>query len=51
MWNVFNMGVGFVLMVRPFFADHITEMLEKAGETVYRIGRIARGTSGEVVFD
>ena len=51
MWNVFNMGLGFVLMVRPFFAYHITEMLEKAGETVYRIGSIARGTSGEVVFD
>jgi phosphoribosylformylglycinamidine cyclo-ligase len=51
MWNVFNMGVGFVLMVSPFYAEHITEMLEKAGETVYRIGRIEKGTSGEVVFD
>jgi phosphoribosylformylglycinamidine cyclo-ligase len=50
MWNVFNMGIGYVLMVRPFFADHITGMLEKSGETVYRIGEIARG-GGEVVFD
>jgi phosphoribosylformylglycinamidine cyclo-ligase len=51
MWNVFNMGIGFVLMVRPFFADHITEMLQKAGETVHRIGRIEKGASGEVVFE
>jgi phosphoribosylformylglycinamidine cyclo-ligase len=51
MWNVFNMGIGFVLMVRPFFADHITEMLRKSGETVYRIGLIEKGASGEVVFD
>ncbi len=49
MWNVFNMGIGFVLMVSPYYADHITGMLEKSGETVYRIGHIARGT-GEVVL-
>ncbi|MBE3096585.1 MAG: phosphoribosylformylglycinamidine cyclo-ligase [Planctomycetes bacterium] len=50
MWNVFNMGIGFVLMVSPYYADHIAAMLRKAGETVYPIGHIARG-SGEVVFD
>jgi phosphoribosylformylglycinamidine cyclo-ligase len=50
MWRVFNMGIGFVMMVSPFYAGHITEMLEKAGETVYRIGTIERGQSGEVVF-
>jgi phosphoribosylformylglycinamidine cyclo-ligase len=50
MWRVFNMGIGFVLIVSPYYADHIAGMLRKAGETVYRIGHIARG-SGEVVFD
>jgi phosphoribosylformylglycinamidine cyclo-ligase len=50
MWNVFNMGIGFVFMVSPYYADHIAEMLRKAGETVYRIGHIARG-SGEVVME
>jgi phosphoribosylformylglycinamidine cyclo-ligase len=49
MWSVFNMGIGFVLIVSPYYADHVAEMLEKAGETVYRLGRMARGT-GEVVF-
>ena len=50
MWNVFNMGIGFVLMVSPYFADHITEMLGREGETVYRIGRIIKGESEEVEF-
>ncbi len=49
MWNVFNMGIGFVLMVSPYYADHIARMLEDAGETVYRIGHIAKGTN-EVVL-
>ena len=49
MWSVFNMGIGFVLIVSPYYADHVAEMLEKAGETVYRLGHMARG-AGEVVF-
>jgi phosphoribosylformylglycinamidine cyclo-ligase len=49
MWRVFNMGIGYVLIVSPFYADHITEILERGGETVYRLGSIARGDS-EVVF-
>ncbi|HUS45675.1 MAG TPA: phosphoribosylformylglycinamidine cyclo-ligase [Phycisphaerae bacterium] len=49
MWRVFNMGIGFVLIVSPYYADHIAAMLEKGGETVHRIGRIARGTGGVVL--
>ena len=49
MWSVFNMGIGFVLIVSPYYADHVAEILEKAGETVYRLGHMARG-AGEVVF-
>jgi phosphoribosylformylglycinamidine cyclo-ligase len=49
MWNVFNMGIGFVLMVSPYYADHVARMLEDAGETVYRIGHIARGTNEVVI--
>jgi len=50
MWRVFNMGIGFVCIVSPYYADHIAGMLRKAGETVYHIGHIARG-SVDVVFD
>jgi phosphoribosylformylglycinamidine cyclo-ligase len=49
MWSVFNMGIGFVMIVSPYFAAHITEMLQRSGETVYTIGKIVRG-DGEVVL-
>ncbi len=50
MWRVFNMGIGYCVIVRKSFADSITERLTKLGETVYRIGTIAKG-KGEVRFD
>ena len=47
MFRVFNMGVGFTLIVRPTFADAIARKLERSGEQVFRLGRIVKG-SGEV---
>jgi phosphoribosylformylglycinamidine cyclo-ligase len=49
MYRVFNMGVGFVLIVAEDFADSITEKLTRYGEKVYNIGRITTGT-GKVVL-
>ncbi len=49
MYRVFNMGIGFVLVVRPAFAGSITARLEKQGETVYRIGGVRRG-SGKLIW-
>ena len=49
MFRVFNMGIGFVLIVAEDFADSITKKLSDSGEHVYRIGRIAPG-SGKVVL-
>ncbi len=43
MYRVFNMGIGFVLAVRPRSARVVARMLERAGEQVYTIGRIRRG--------
>lgn len=48
MYNVFNMGIGFVLIVRPAFADSAAGHLRRAGETVYRIGSIRSG-SGKLI--
>ena len=42
--RVFNMGVGYVLIVRPTFADAVKRKLEKFGETVYELGEIKKGT-------
>lgn len=44
MERVFNMGVGYVLIVRPTFADAVVRKLTKAGERVYELGEVRRGT-------
>lgn len=47
MFRVFNMGIGYVLLVRPAFADSVVEKLAKYGEEPVVIGEITKGT-GEV---
>ncbi len=49
MYRVFNMGIGFIMIVAEDFADSITGKLEKYGEKVYKIGRITTGT-GKVIL-
>ncbi|MFO8015066.1 MAG: phosphoribosylformylglycinamidine cyclo-ligase [Phycisphaerae bacterium] len=49
MRRVFNMGIGFVMVVSAYFADHIARQLEREGETVYRLGTITRG-KGDVAL-
>lgn len=49
MFRVFNMGIGFVLVVAEDFAHSISEKLSKVGETVYAIGHIGTGT-GQVIL-
>lgn len=44
MFRVFNMGIGFVIVVDKIYADAISNKLTKEGEKVYKIGKIARGT-------
>jgi len=51
MWRVFNMGIGMVLLVSPYYAAATAERLERAGETVYEIGRVVgRGGESRVIF-
>lgn len=47
MYRIFNMGVGYCVIVRKSFADSIAERLTRLGERVHRIGEIVKG-SGEV---
>jgi phosphoribosylformylglycinamidine cyclo-ligase len=49
MYRVFNMGIGFVLIVAEDFANSIAKKLNQSGEKVYKIGRITSGT-GKVVL-
>ncbi len=49
MFRVFNMGIGYVLVVAADFADSIAAKLKRWGQNVYQIGKITRG-AGEVVL-
>ena len=43
MYRVFNMGVGYVLAVRPKSAAVVAHILQRAGEQAYVIGQVKRG--------
>ncbi|MGL1834585.1 phosphoribosylformylglycinamidine cyclo-ligase [Rhodocyclaceae bacterium SMB388] len=47
MYRVFNCGIGMVVVVAEADADTAVERLGAAGETVFRIGRIANRMEGE----
>jgi phosphoribosylformylglycinamidine cyclo-ligase len=47
MLRVFNCGIGMVLVVAQSDADRATQLLEKHGERVWRIGRIDTRAPGE----
>jgi len=49
MFRVFNMGIGYVLVVAEDFADSIAKKLARYGENVYKIGRVTTG-EGKVVL-
>ena len=44
MRRVFNMGIGFVLIVRPSFASAVESRLARLGERVHQLGGIRKGT-------
>jgi len=50
MLKVFNMGIGYTLIVRPHFADAVMDKLERQGEQVCKLGKITAGT-GRVVMN
>ncbi|MDO8303005.1 MAG: AIR synthase-related protein, partial [Sedimentisphaerales bacterium] len=49
MYRVFNMGIGFVMVVAKDFADAIMQKLTKYGETVYKIGTITAGKNRVII--
>jgi phosphoribosylformylglycinamidine cyclo-ligase len=46
MYRVFNMGVGFVLIVSRYYADSIARQLTDEGVPTYRIGEVREGEVG-----
>jgi phosphoribosylformylglycinamidine cyclo-ligase len=49
MFKVFNMGVGFVFIVRPYYVEGVTRILRRTGEEPFVLGEIQRG-DGNVRF-
>jgi phosphoribosylformylglycinamidine cyclo-ligase len=47
MFRVFNCGIGMVIVVSGSEAERAAQLLQGAGETVYRIGRIRQRHAGE----
>jgi phosphoribosylformylglycinamidine cyclo-ligase len=43
MYRVFNMGVGYVMVVDPYFEDAVVRRIEEQGDTATVIGRIVKG--------
>ncbi len=50
MFNVFNMGIGFVIVVRPFYTRSILTHLRSAGEKAVFLGKVKKAT-GEAVIE
>jgi phosphoribosylformylglycinamidine cyclo-ligase len=46
MARTFNCGIGMAIVVNPVDVDYVTTKLERAGETVHRIGLIVKGDKG-----
>jgi phosphoribosylformylglycinamidine cyclo-ligase len=46
MYNTFNMGLGLVLLIPPYYADATKRRLEAQGEKVYVIGEVREGKRG-----
>ncbi|MCS7197539.1 MAG: phosphoribosylformylglycinamidine cyclo-ligase [Candidatus Bipolaricaulota bacterium] len=49
LWEVFNMGLGFIAIVPQGQADAVLQFLESQGQRAYRVGEITSGTGGVVI--
>src|SRR3954451_14432287 len=45
MYRVFNMGIGLVLVVSPYYAESIQQQLAKSGHASWLIGQAVEGTA------
>ena len=48
MYNVFNMGIGFVMAVDPKDVQKVQDALQAIGETSYVIGEVTDSGEGDV---
>ena len=46
MFRVFNMGIGFVMIVSPYYAESIQRQLQEDRVPTYVIGEVRAGAPG-----
>ncbi|MCP4567519.1 MAG: phosphoribosylformylglycinamidine cyclo-ligase, partial [FCB group bacterium] len=46
MFDAFNMGIGYIIVVRPFDVEKAESVLSAEGQECFRIGRIKKGNHG-----
>ena len=51
MYRVFNMGVGFVMIVSPYYAESIQRRLEEDRVRTFQIGEVREGEPGAEFVD
>jgi phosphoribosylformylglycinamidine cyclo-ligase len=49
MYRVYNMGIGLVVIVPPYYADSIVRQLKQSGETPHMIGEVVEGNRQVVI--
>jgi len=46
MFKTFNMGIGYIFVVKEKDADHVVKLIQDGGEKAYKIGRVVKGIHG-----
>ena len=49
MFNIFNMGIGMILVVKPEDASETMEILKNCGENAFEIGKVVEGKNDVVI--
>ena len=51
MYHVFNMGIGFCLVLRPEAETEVVEIIRSHGKACQRIGYVSDGPAGHVKIE
>jgi phosphoribosylformylglycinamidine cyclo-ligase len=51
MFRVFNMGIGLVLIISPYYADAVRRTVERRGLKCWTIGQVVPGSGGVTYID
>lgn len=50
MYNIYNMGIGFVMVVSADYKDRLVKILENCGERAFVIGDVVASDNARILF-